>query len=51
MPCEGFGALEQVKQAAREELQSGHRMAKAIVVGDDKCWPRARVSSVEGGTA
>jgi hypothetical protein len=33
---------EQVKQAAREELRSGHRMATTIEVGNGKCWPRAQ---------
>ena len=41
-PEKALELWEQVKQAAREELRSGHRMAQAIVVGDDRCWPRAR---------
>jgi hypothetical protein len=41
-PQKALELWEQVKQVAREELRSGHRMAQAIVVGDDRCWARAR---------
>jgi hypothetical protein len=33
---------EEVKQAAREELRSGHRAARFIEGRDNSCWDRAR---------
>jgi hypothetical protein len=42
MPEKGLQLWEQVKQAARDELRSGHRMVQAINLRSDLCWPRAQ---------
>jgi hypothetical protein len=41
-PEKGLQLWEQVKEAAREELRSGHRMASAGTLQSNYCWPRAR---------
>jgi hypothetical protein len=37
---------EEVKQAAREEVNSGHRAARALEGGTGRCWDRARFLAV-----
>jgi hypothetical protein len=41
-PEKALELWEQVKEAAREELRSGHRMVRAVSVRGDYCWPRAQ---------
>ena len=40
-PEKALQLWEQVKQAARDDLRSGHRMARAIELPNNRCWSRA----------
>ena len=41
-PEKALELWEQVKEAAREELRTGHRMVRAVSVRGDYCWPRVQ---------
>lgn len=42
---------EEIKDAARAELRSGHRTARALEAGSQHCWPRARFLAVRAELA
>ena len=41
-PDRATACWEEIKRAALEELQTGHRAAKAVETGNDSTWPRAQ---------
>jgi hypothetical protein len=45
------GRWEEVKQAARQELESGHRAAAALGCAVSGCWQRAQFLAVRNGLA
>jgi hypothetical protein len=45
-PAKALARWEEVKEAARGELRSGHRAARAIEGCDSLCWKRARFLAI-----
>jgi hypothetical protein len=50
-PEQALGRWEEVKQAAREELRSGHRAARALEGYGGSCWGRAQFLAVRAELA
>ena len=50
-PALALRRWEEVKQAARSELQSGHRAAQAMEFDLSSCWPRAQFLAIRDSLA
>jgi hypothetical protein len=48
-PEQALRRWEEVKQAAREELRSGHAAARAVETAGGSCWERAQFLAVRNG--
>src|SRR5690348_881649 len=50
-PALALRRSQEVRQAAKDELESGHRAAKALEGGDSNCWERAQFLALRSDLA
>jgi hypothetical protein len=48
-PAQGRGRWREVQEAARSELRTGHRAARALEIPGDNCWVRAQFLALRNG--
>ncbi len=48
-PVQGRARWKEIQEAARSELRTGHRAARALEIPGDNCWVRARFLGLRNG--